>query len=75
MTITTSFDSKPIETYTACEEFCVRDNNHPGMKKKFTITQFPIASFMDKARRVCIRSTREVGELLFSHAFIVTNLF
>jgi len=32
------------------------------------------AESWSKPRRVSIRSTREVGELLFSHAFIVTNL-
>lgn len=32
------------------------------------------AQAWSKARRVCIRSTREGGELLFRHEFIVTNL-
>lgn len=31
------------------------------------------AASWTKPRRVCVRSTREVGELLFRHAFIVTN--
>lgn len=32
------------------------------------------AQSWSKPRRVCIRSIREAGELLFQHAFIVTNL-
>lgn len=32
------------------------------------------AQSWSKPRRVCIRSIREAGELLFHHAFIVTNL-
>ena len=32
------------------------------------------AQSWSKPRRVCIRSVREAGELLFHHAFIVTNL-
>ncbi|WP_142657893.1 transposase, partial [Enterococcus faecium] len=32
------------------------------------------AQSWSKPRRVCIRSVREGGELLFHHAFIVTNL-
>ncbi|MBU5519606.1 transposase, partial [Enterococcus sp. S163_ASV_20] len=32
------------------------------------------AQSWSQSRRVCIRSTREAGELLFRHEFIVTNL-
>ncbi|TLQ08988.1 IS1380 family transposase [Marinilactibacillus psychrotolerans] len=32
------------------------------------------AQSWSQSRRVCIRSTREAGELLFQHEFIVTNL-
>ena len=61
--------------YRLAEEFVFYDNNHPWDEKEVYYHSVSYqASSWTKPRRVCIRSTREVGELLFSHAFIVTNL-
>ena len=56
------------------EEFLFYDDNHPWEEKEvyFHSVSYQAASW-SKPRRVCIRSTREAGELLFSHAFIVTS--
>lgn len=56
------------------EEFVYYDNNHPWDEKEVYYQNVPYqAASWTKPRRVCVRSTREVGELLFRHAFIVTN--
>lgn len=56
------------------EEFLFYDDNHPWEEKEvyFHSVSYQAASW-SKPRRVCIRSTREAGEILFSHAFIVTS--
>lgn len=60
--------------YRAAEEFVYYDNNHPWDEKEVYYHSIPYqAGSWSKQRRVCIRSTREVGELLFSHSFIVTS--
>ena len=60
--------------YRLAEEFVLYDNNHPWDEKEVYYHSVPYqAGSWSKSRRVCIRSTREVGELLFNHAFIVTN--
>ena len=61
--------------YRLAEEFVFYDNNHPWDEKEvyYHSVSYQAASWF-KPRRVCIRSTREVGELLFKHSFIVTNL-
>ena len=56
------------------EEFLLYDDNHPWEEKEVYFRSVPYqAASWSKPRRVCIRSTREAGELLFSHAFIVTS--
>lgn len=56
------------------EELVYYDDNHPWDEKE---TYYHSVSYQagswPKSRRVCIRSTREAGELLFSHAFIITS--
>lgn len=61
--------------YRLAEEFVFYDNHHPWDEKEvyYHSVSYQAASWF-KPRRVCIRSTREVGELLFKHSFIVTNL-
>lgn len=60
--------------YRLVEEFVFYDNHHPWDEKEvyYHSVSYQAASWF-KPRRVCIRSTREVGELLFKHSFIVTN--
>lgn len=60
--------------YRLSEEFVFYDNHHPWDEKEvyYHSVSYQAASWF-KPRRVCIRSTREVGELLFKHSFIVTN--
>ena len=60
--------------YRLAEEFEFYDNHHPWDEKEvyYHSVSYQAASWF-KPRRVCIRSTREVGELLFKHSFIVTN--
>jgi hypothetical protein len=60
--------------FRLAEKFVYYDNNHPWDEKEeyYYSVSYQAASW-SKARRVCVRSTREVGELLFNHAFIVTN--
>ena len=60
--------------YQLAEERVFYDNHHPWDEKEvyYPSVSYQAASWM-KSRRVCIRSTREVGELLFKHSFIVTN--
>ena len=60
--------------YRLAEEFVYYDNHHPWDEKEvyYRSVSYQAASWF-KPRRVCIRSTREVGELLFNHSFIVTN--
>lgn len=61
--------------YRLAEEFVYYDNNHSWDEKEIYYYSVPYqAASWSKPRRVCIQSTREVGELLFNHAFIVTNL-
>jgi hypothetical protein len=60
--------------YRLAEEFVFYDNHHPWDEKEvyYHSVSYQAASWF-KPRRVCIRSTREVGELLIKHSFIVTN--
>ncbi|XJS10895.1 IS1380 family transposase [Aerococcaceae bacterium WGS1372] len=60
--------------YRLAEEFVFYDNDHPWDEKEvyYHSVLYQAASWT-KSRRVCIRSTREVSELLFKHSFIVTN--
>ncbi|PMB83633.1 IS1380 family transposase [Dolosicoccus paucivorans] len=60
--------------YRLAEEFVFYDNHHPWDEKEvyYHSVSYQVASWT-KSRRVCIRSTREVGELLFKHSFIVTS--
>ena len=60
--------------YQLAEERVFYDNHHPWDEKEvyYHSVSYQAASWF-KPRRVCIRSTREVGELLFKHSFIVTN--
>lgn len=60
--------------YRLAEEFVFYDNHHPWDEKEvyYHSVSYQASSWF-KPRRVCIRSTREVGELLFKHSFIVTN--
>ena len=56
------------------EELVYYDDHHPWDEKE---TYYHSVSYQAKSwtnpRRVCIRSTREAGELLFNHAFILTS--
>ena len=56
------------------EELVYYDDNHPWDEKEtyFHSVTYQAASWTNP-RRVCIRSTREAGELLFNHAFIITS--
>ena len=60
--------------YRLSEEFVFYDNDHPWDEKEvyYHSVLYQAASWT-KSRHVCIRSTREVGELLFKHSFIITN--
>lgn len=60
--------------YRLAEEFVFYDNDHLWDEKEvyYHSVSYQAASWT-KSRRVCVRSTREVGELLFNHSFIVTN--
>ena len=53
------------------EELVFYDDNHPWDEKEiyYYSVQYQAASWF-KPRRVCIRSTREVGELLFKHPLL-----
>src|SRR5699024_8289878 len=63
-----------IDQARLAEEFILNDDNHPWEEKEVYFCSVPYqAASWSKPRRVCIRSTREAGELLFSHAFIVTS--
>lgn len=56
------------------EELVFYDDNHPWDEKEIYYHSVPYqAASWTKPRRVCIRSTREAGELLFSHVFIITS--
>ncbi|MFV8240744.1 IS1380 family transposase [Aerococcus viridans] len=60
--------------YRLAEAFVEYDDNHPWDEKEVYYYSVPYqAASWSNSRRVCIRSTREGGELLFNHAFIVTN--
>lgn len=60
--------------YRLAEEFVLVDNNYPWdeIEVYYRSVSYQATSWT-KPRRVCIRSTREIGELLFDHAFVVTN--
>ena len=60
--------------YRLAEEFVLVDNNHPWdeIEVYYRSVSYQATSWT-KPRRVCIRSTREIVELLFDHAFVVTN--
>src|SRR5690625_1448118 len=56
------------------EELVYYDDHHPWDEKEIYYHSVSYqAGSWTKSRRVCIRSTREAGELLFNHAFIITN--
>lgn len=56
------------------EELVFYDDNHPWDEKEINYHSVPYqAASWTRPRRVCIRSTREAGELLFSHVFIITS--
>ena len=56
------------------EELVFYDDNHPWDEKEIYYHSVPYqAASWTRPRRVCIRSTREAGELLFSHVFIITS--
>lgn len=60
--------------YRLAEEFVLVGNNHPWYEKEEYYYSVPYqAKSWTKPRRVSIRSTREEGELVFNHAFIVTS--
>src|SRR5699024_3062693 len=56
------------------EQFITIKDNHDWDKKE---VHYYNATYQAKAwkkfRRICIKSTREAGELLFRHEFIITN--
>ncbi|OJG56532.1 Spn1 transposase [Enterococcus italicus DSM 15952] len=57
------------------EQFVQYDDNQKWDEQEvYYFSSFYQAQSWSKLRRVCIRSVRESGELLFHHAFIVTNL-
>lgn len=57
------------------EQFVQYDDNQKWDEQEvYYFSSFYQAQSWSKPRRVCIRSIRESGELLFHHAFIVTNL-
>lgn len=57
------------------EQFVQYDDNQKWDEQEvYYFSSFYQAQSWSKPRRVCIRSARESGELLFHHAFIVTNL-
>ena len=56
------------------EELVYYDDHHPWDEKEIYYHSVSYqAGSWTKSRRVCIRSTREAGELLFNHAFIITS--
>ena len=56
------------------EELVFYDDNHPWDEKEIYYHSVPYqAASWTRPRRVCIRSTREAGELLFNHVFIITS--
>ena len=56
------------------DELVFYDDNHPWDEKEIYYHSVPYqAASWTRPRRVCIRSTREAGELLFSHVFIITS--
>lgn len=57
--------------YHLAEEFVFYDNSHPGDEKEVYYHSISYQAY--SSRCVCIRSMWAVGELLFNHAFIVTN--
>ena len=54
--------------YRLAEEFVFYDNDQ---EVYYHSVSYQVASWT-KSRHVCIRSTREVGEILFKHSFIIT---
>ncbi|UJF16043.1 IS1380 family transposase [Jeotgalibaca sp. MA1X17-3] len=57
------------------ESFVSIDDNHPWEQQEVHYySTFHQANSWSKERRVCIKSTREAGELTFRHEYIVTNL-
>lgn len=56
------------------EELVFYDDDHPWDEKEIYYHSVPYqAASWTRPRRVCIRSTREACELLFSHVFIITS--
>ena len=56
------------------EELVYYDDHHPWDEKEIYYHSVSYqAGSWTKSRRVCIRSTREAGELLFNHTFIITS--
>lgn len=57
------------------EQYVRIGDNHPWEKTEVHYHSISYqAQKWTQARRVCVRSTREGGELLFSHEFVVTTL-
>jgi len=57
------------------ERYVHYDDDHPwGETEMYYHSASYQAQKWTKPRRICIRSTREAGELLFRHEFIVTSL-
>ena len=57
------------------ESFVLIDEHHPWEQQEvhYYSTTYQAKSWT-KSRRVCIKSTREAGELVFHHEYLVTNL-
>lgn len=57
------------------ESFVLIGDHHPWEQKEvhYYSTTYQAKNW-SKARRVCIKSTREAGELVFRHEYLVTNL-
>ncbi|MGX6980275.1 IS1380 family transposase [Vagococcus elongatus] len=57
------------------EEFIRIDDDHAWERREvhYYSTMYQAKSW-SRERRVCIKSTREAGELLFRHEFVLTNL-
>jgi len=61
--------------YRLAEQFVFFDDNHSWDEDEVYYHSVSYqAKSWSKPRRVAIRSTRKVGEMVFDHAFIVTNL-
>lgn len=57
------------------ERYVHYDDDHPWEETEvYYYSDSYQAQKWSKPRRICIRSTREVGELLFRHEFLVTSL-